>query len=122
MPIQTVSNQPYGQGVEQAALQRAMPAPNMQAGPAPAQAEPAAPAMPEDPMAAAAAMPTNTGLLIAPDDQPDIPFTNGLAVGPGAGPEALGLRRGSNINQMLAHLAQSTGDSMFSDIAARFRV
>ena len=125
-----VAGQQYGAGVEQMALQQAMPAPDARAAqpqPDPAMtAEPAmAPAPPSDAerfmqaLSAAKSATPDTGLLARPTDRPNEPGTHGLAVGQGAGPEALTMRRGTPAGDTLRRLTEQTGDALFARLADR---
>lgn len=126
--------QTYGEGERQMESQRRTPLP---AGPpavpgangsAPAinaNSTPAAPA--EQPLArrmaralmAAQSMRSGPGLY-APTQRPSEPITTGLAMGAGAGPEAL--RTGDRVARTLRLMASVSGDPRFAelaDIAAR---
>jgi hypothetical protein len=67
-PVRTVPGQTYGQAGQQAAAQQAIPLPQS-AGPPP----------------------PGPGLLAAPSNRPGEPVTAGLPIGPGPGPEAVGM-------------------------------
>lgn len=137
MSTQQIPGQQYGKGVEQVALQNAMPAPQApsvasplpQQGPSagvpvpaggavPPTAPSAAPA-PTDPTAAFAALRDRVGLLGQPTNRPDEPITAGLARGPGPGPEVLNMRQGSPLGTTLRNLASQLGDPYFAQIADR---
>jgi len=121
----------YGKGVEQQALQKAMPTPQAQqpkaASPQPTrqrQAQAAAPAplppqRPVDPMAAMQSLRGRANLFGAPTARPDEPVTSGLSVGPGAGPEALGMAQRSPTGDLLRHLSRVLGDDQFALLAQR---
>ncbi len=136
-PMKAVPGQVYGASVEQMALARSMPAPNVQTSPtvavgAPAVA-PAGPASPSGPagappltfeqaMGAATSMRGDVGLLQAPTARPNEPVTAGLSRGPGPGRELLGLRTGTPAGDMLRRLAALTQDPSFAELADRARV
>ena len=124
-PISATPGQVYGAGVEQMAMQRVMPAPNMQspaaAIPQGASSAPAA-AGPVDParvMALAAGLKEQTGLLTAPTQRPNEPITAGLSRGPGPGPEILAAPSGSPSGDILRRLSQSTGDPQWAELARK---
>ena len=128
-PIGAVAGQQYGAGVEQMAMQRAMPAPQVagagQGAPgAPAPAPGGAPPRINmaELMQRAQALQPATGLLPAPTNRPNEPVTAGLSRGPGPGPEALAVRRGSPAGEMLRRLSAETGDPMFARLADQGRV
>lgn len=82
LPIQAAPSEGYGERVAQERAQRAVPmAPPPTAPPAPAQAPAPRPTFDLVP-------------LDAPTQRPDEPLTTGIATGPGAGPEALGVLPG----------------------------
>lgn len=145
-PVAPVPGQQYGAGVEQAALQRAMPAPQARgaaavAAPAPSQST--AGSIPQQPMADAGAVaaPTqasdqdrylaamqaaqqlrgSTGLLSGGTTRPNEPITAGLSRGPGPGPEALGMRGGSPTGDFFRKLSAATNDPYFAQLAQRAR-
>lgn len=128
-PVTVVTGQPYGSGVQQAALQQAMPAPKAtslpaQAGPAAMpvqQPAPAAAVNPAavDPMVAAQALQGRTGLLTNPTARPMEPVTTGLTRGPGAGPEALTGPVGSPLGDTLRMLSNTLGDPYFQSLAQK---
>lgn len=82
------TGQTYGAAGQQVAAQQAIPLPGAGAGPVapgppPGGAPSGAPAPPTGPA------PGELPSLHAPTDRPNEPLTNGIASGPGAGPEAL---------------------------------
>jgi hypothetical protein len=84
--VRTGPSQQYGQRVEQERSQRVLPlagatSPGPTAPPTPAPAAPAGPPAP---------LPGQVVSLGAPSARPDEPVTSGMAMGLGAGPEALG--------------------------------
>lgn len=135
-PIGAVAGQMYGAGVEQMALQRQMPAPQVSgpvaspasAGPPPGGMAAAAPpeASAADRFAAALEgakqMQGRAGLLTQGSNRPDEPVTAGLASGPGVGPEALQLRTGSPTGRMMRRIADLSGDSFFRELADRAKL
>jgi hypothetical protein len=131
--IQAVAGQTYGDGVRQENLQKTMPAPNVQAErrliPAPPTDQSAPPTNGADAvplqrpsLSFAEAMQQVQGaggILRAPDDNPAIPVTDGLATGPGRGPEAL---MGTSIlGNTLRRLAIQTGDPVFNELLTKVR-
>lgn len=131
--VQAVVGQTYGDGVRQENLQRTMPAPDVQMvqppAPLPAATSSASPAdnagppMSQPPkLSFAEAMQKIQGvggLLRAPDDNPSIPVTDGLASGPGRGPEVLNAN--SQLGNTLRRLAMQTGDPIFRELASKVR-
>lgn len=120
-PLVSTPEQAYGAGVDQMAMQRAMPLPQQpQVAAAPAQTAAVAPR--RDPaalLAAAAAMKGNTGLLTAPSSRPNEPVTAGLSRGPGPGPQALGVDVGSPTGNLMRRLSAITGDPYAAQLADR---
>lgn len=138
-PLGAVPGQMYGMGVEQQRMQEAMPTPQRRTDGAP----PTAP-MPEGGAAAPVEASTvqgpsraeqyqaalqaaqgfrgQAGILTKPTDQPGVPVTNGISVGPGAGPEILGMRRGTPTGRRLRELSMLTGDPVFRTLADRARL
>lgn len=78
-PVRTVPGQTYGEAGQQAAAQAQIPLPATQ----PITGQPVGPGAPA-PLEQAVP-------LLAPSDRPDEPLTAGAPVGPGPGPEAVGL-------------------------------
>jgi hypothetical protein len=127
-PIGAVAGQMYGAGVEQMALQRQMPAPQV-SGPVapPAGAAPPAAAAPEvdreaafaQALSAAKALQGQTGSLRQTTMRPMEPLTAGLTTGPGPGPEALQMRTGSPAGDTLRMLSQMTNDPLFAELARK---
>lgn len=79
----TATGLPYGEAGQLQQAQQALPLPS-----APTPGPPTA-GGPSPGIAAAQAMPPPEGLLTQPSDNPGALPTHGLAIGPGAGPEAL---------------------------------
>lgn len=117
--VEAVTGQQYGRAKVQEELQQALPTPNETAG-APANAPaPTAPTLrprmsPEQAMQLVRGA---GGVLSAPDDNPSIPITDGLATGPGRGPEALSGQ--STLGDTLRRLAFQTNDPVFLRLASR---
>lgn len=98
-PPKAAQGLPYGQGQAMADAQRAIPLPDNRKATSQAIGQPApTPSLAQPPgggggleqaIAAATLAPDPTGGLASPTTRPDEPITAGLAVGPGAGPEAL---------------------------------
>lgn len=125
--VESVSGQRYGEGVEQAELQRAMPAPNLQAAtpaassPVPAAGAPA-PASAADAWAAqlaAARQTAGAGLMNAPSGRSNEPVTAGLPIGPGPGPEMLQPVAMSSTRVFFEQVARLTGNPYFSELGRR---
>lgn len=121
--IEPIKGQTYGDGVRQESLQKAMPAPNMQAmqAPAVATAAPTAPQQPTPRMSEQDMMNkirSVGGILSAPDDRPDLPITDGLSTGPGRGPEAL-TQIPNRTGQFFRQLSVQTGDPIFAELARK---
>jgi hypothetical protein len=70
-------------------------------------------------MAALAAQMRSQVGLFNESSRPGEPVTAGLPVGPGPGPEAMQMRRGSPVANTIAELARLTGDSFLAELAAR---
>lgn len=124
--IGSVPGQRYGEGVEQQAMQQAMPAPDVAGTPPPA--APSAPmGDPQRPQADPAAiqqfLAQHKPSLLAQTGRPDEPVTAGLPGGPGAGPEALSMPIGMTpLARTLQRLSRDTGNPMFSRLAERARL
>ena len=134
--VQAVTGQTYGEGIRQENLQKAMPAPNAQIQQRPIPAPPTAPASEGQTSTEAPAQPVaqpprllfeeamqsvrgSGGILRAPDDNPALPVTDGLATGPGRGPEALMAQ--SHLGNTLRRLAVQTSDPIFRELASKVR-
>lgn len=128
--IESVAGQRYGEGVEQQAMQRAMPAPNVRAREESMRSVPVAANQPGmgveqtvrapavNPMDFLAALPRNT--LNTPT-QNTRPVTNGLVQGPGGGPEVLRpFAQAAPSLRAVMRLAERTGDPVFEQILRRF--
>jgi len=89
MPVQTAPGQGYGKAAEQQVAQRAIPMGSLP------KAAPSAPVSSGAGMGrgqAVATTPAQMPDLFGPTQRPDEPPTHGSNVGPGAGPEILGLQ------------------------------
>jgi hypothetical protein len=124
--VQAIPGQTYGQGKQQEALQKAMPAPNVQASTPSARptAQPTqqmeAPQPVRQPVSMAEisnALQGMGGVLREPDDRPTTPVSDGLSVGPGRGPEAL--QRTTRLGNTLRRLAMQTNDPIFTELASK---
>lgn len=105
-PQMPVTGQPYGQNQELQGIQNAAPLAQA-AGPAPG-AGPAGPAGPgQDPLAALVG-------LSAPSQQPDVPVTDGAALGPGVGPSAMGITSGAGATRADAQSIQPALQAMIA--------
>lgn len=129
MGVVDVPGQMYGKGVEQQALQKAMPAPQAQqpkaVPPQPARQRqvPAAAPAPnaEASMAnAMAALRGKIGFLANDTEVPDEPVTAGMRRGPGPGPEVLTGNVGSSpLGEFLRTISRASGDAYFASLADR---
>ena len=126
-----VAGQTYGHAADQQQLEQAMPtpqqpvvaaptAPAMAGGMQPAAAAPA-PSF-ADVLAAAQRAGSDQQLLTAPTTRPSEPITAGLTRGPGAGPQAMGMKRGSPTGDLFRRLSAELGDPYFAELAARAQV
>lgn len=84
-PVKVAPSTQYGEGVKQAAAQRAMPLPDNSGLPAQAAAGGGAPQAP----APTGPLPGELGALDRPTDRPGEHVSTGLPMGGGAGPEVL---------------------------------
>jgi hypothetical protein len=118
-PPRSAQDQAYGQRGDQMALQRQMPLPDnrVAAQASPPGAPPTAPPPGGDPMAAviaaARSFSPDVPALTEPSQRPTESIMAGTPIGPGPGPEALGIvrpRRESPLVQTLSMLARATGD------------
>ena len=124
--IQATKGQTYGEGVAQKELQQTMPAPQLkqsQAMPNPSmqnsETQPQQRQQPEQPQVPITEMLKGMGgSLLAPDDKPNVPITDGLVAGPGRGPEAL-QRPVNKTGNLMRQLALQTGDSIFAQLAQK---
>lgn len=129
--IGSVPGQRYGEGVEQQALQRAMPAPQVDQGlpdgqnaPRPSSrpsvaAQPPEPAGP-DMAAVQQYLAQNNPRLFDATQRPDEPVMTGLPMGPGAGPEVLaGAGARAPLARFMNDLAAQTGNAKWRHLAER---
>lgn len=125
--IKSVPGQRYGEGVEQQAMQRAMPAPNTAGEPiatgTPAPQAPNVPVMPSrapDPAQVQQFLGQNKPALLSGTQMPNTPVTDGLRSGPGRGPEAMVQASSvTPIARYLANLAEETGNDKWKRLAER---
>lgn len=126
MAMASIPGQQYGAGVEQQALQKAMPAPKSQTPQvvARAAAQQAAASQGQQPAGGAAPLAQlaaqlkgRVGIMGAPTARPEEPVTQGLSRGLGAGPEVLGMRMKSPLGEMMRAVARQTGDPMLAMLA-----
>jgi hypothetical protein len=121
--IQAVQGQTYGEGVRQENLQKTLPAPQSPEISAPTaeatgQPQQEMPAPRPQSFEQIAAQVRGAGnLLRQPDDRPDLPVTDGIATGPGRGPETLG--RSTQLGNTLRRLALQTNDPIFTELATK---
>lgn len=114
--IASVPGQRYGEGVDQQAMQRAMPAPDMQAATAPSPAAPVTPMPPVDPMAIQDYLGAHNPAMLAGTQMPDQPVTAGLSRGPGPGPSAIAGPR-TPTSRWLMRMAEDTGNPKWKRLA-----
>lgn len=122
--IKSVPGQRYGEGVAQQAMQEAMPAPDLAGAPipsaAPPTAQPVTPPQHADPAQISQFLGANKPALLSGTQRPDVPVTDGLAGGPGRGPEALAQARTTTpIARYLQNLAADTGNKKWQHLAER---
>lgn len=125
-PVERVPNQTYGDAKQQIALQQQMPTPNLAIPPRPTTTVASAPTQQETPQEltqptnitdVVSRLSGNTGILYAPDDQPQTPVTDGLRFGPGRGPEVMNVQ--SSMARTLQQLANNTRDPFFLELLAK---
>lgn len=117
------AGQQYGKGVQEMALEKAMPAPNLNQAPsAPRQAPQQQPFSLQDALAQAQGLGGSGGLLQQPTGRPNEPLTAGLTQGPGPGPGVLSYPRATPTGAWMRMLAQTTGDPTLQEIADRANV
>jgi len=126
--VQAIQGQTYGEGVAQENLQRAMPAPNVQAMRAPAQPAQAPQQAPQQTQPARQPMSIDEvqqmvaglgGTLSAPDDRPNVPFTQGLASSAGMPSPLTNPTNRHRSKEMMYRLSEITGDPIFADLAQK---
>lgn len=114
LPVRVAQGQTYGKAQAQMEAQRAVP---MQPPPT------AQPSGGGNPMAALGGSPIPPGAfgdIHRPTERPMEPVTHGAALGPGAGPEALGPGMApNNVSSMLQQAAQKTGSNVLAQMAQR---
>lgn len=123
--IGSVPGQRYGEGDDQQAMQRAMPAPDMQQ---PVTAAPSAPPVfgnpggasrvNPDPMQVQQFLSQTKPNLLGGTMNPDQPITAGLSTGPGPGPEVLA-RNTSPMRRYLERLSADTGNPKWKMLAEK---
>lgn len=124
-PLDTPTGQGYGEAKAAIDSQRAAPLPVVpQAGagaaaPSPAGAPPA-PGGGLDRALQLAGLMSSPPPLTAPSTRPREPFTAGMAMGPGPGPEVL--RTGDRVARTLSRMASITGDPGLVELAERAQV
>lgn len=131
--VASVPGQRYGEGIQQQQMQQQMPAPDLirqtsnalaqgvQQADAP-QAQPQPQMTPEQryqSMLDAAKQTSGAGLLGAPSARPGEPVTTGLALGPGAGPEAVAPVGRTPTGEFFAQVARLTGNPYYEQLARR---
>lgn len=122
--IASVPGRRYGEGVESAQLQAAMPTPSAPTAPtAPTSAVPQEPAMvapapPVDPAQIQAFLQQNRPALLSSTRRPEQPVTAGMASGPGPGPEIIG-RSSTPLARYFQQLSAQTGNEKWRRLAER---
>lgn len=121
--IGSVPGQRYGEGQDQQALQRAMPAPDMQAnvptgGPPVFAGAPSIARVNPDPMQVQQFLQTSKPNLLGGTRNPDQPVTAGLSTGPGPGPEVL-MRNTTPMRRYLERLSADTGNPKWKMLAQK---
>lgn len=130
-PVQAIPGQEYGRGVQQEAMQRAMPTPSVPSTQAPerpiTQPQPqvadqqvtqAPTRQPVDPAQIAQLLRGVGGLLQRPDDRPDVSFAKTLE-NPEAAFRAGVMPTVNRTGEIMRDLSRRTGDSTFADLAAK---
>lgn len=124
--VESVPGQRYGEGVQQAALQRSMPAPDLQAStPAASPAGAVAPVAAPTPGAAwaaqlaAARSTAGAGLMNALTGRPSEPVTAGLPLGPGPGPEMLRPIAQTSTRMFFEQVSRLTGNPYLAELGRR---
>jgi hypothetical protein len=122
---QQFKGQTYGEGVQQKELQQTMPSPQLKQNtpmPTPQTQEPISQTSTPQPQQAQVPVTEMLkgmgGSLLAPDDNPALPITDGLASGAGRGPEAM-QRPINKTGILMRQLALQTGDSIFAQLAQK---
>lgn len=103
-PVRVATGQPYGAAKAQEAAQQAVPLPDNAATAAQQIAQAAQQPNPQ----AGSPVAGMRGSLDRPTEIPQQPITNGIASGPGAGPEAMGFTR-PRVSDEIGRLAMSSG-------------
>ena len=136
---QVIKGQTYGEGVQQQALQATMPAPQANTGvrvptaQLSTQTQQSAPnvvtgststqqSQGPDMGALMAQLKGMGGLLRAPDDQPNTPFTSGLPSGPQTNSMTSTMPFINRTGQLMRDLSAQTGDPIFANLAAKARM
>lgn len=116
--IASVPGQRYGEGVEQQAMQRAMPAPDMVEATAPsaAPAQPVMPMPPVDPAAIQGYLQSHNPNMLGGTALPDQPVTAGMSSGPGPGVSAIAGPR-TPPSRWLQRMAEDTGNPKWRRLA-----
>ena len=124
--VKSVPGQRYGEGVEQQALQRAMPAPDV-TGNVPSPQLPNEPIVGPggqgplgDPAMLTEYLGANNPNLFAGSQRPDEPITSGLSTGPGPDQQVLSMGRTTTpIGRFFERLATETGDPRWRHLQER---
>lgn len=115
--IGSVPGQRYGEGVQQQAMQRQMPAPDMQQATAPSpSAAPVQPMPPTDPSMVQEYLATQNPNMLGGTQIPDQPVTAGLSTGPGPGRSAIAGPK-TPMSRWLMRMAEDTGNPKWRRLA-----
>lgn len=124
--LDTPTGQGYGEAKAAIESQRDAPLPVVPSGPGPGAAAPsppgAAPGSPPDLDRAVqlAELMSPPPPLNAPSTRPTEPFTSGMSIGAGPGPEML--RTGDRVARTISRMAALTGDPRLAELAERAQV
>lgn len=115
--IASVPGQRYGEGIDQQAMQQAMPAPDMVKATAPSPSAPAViPSPPVDPMMVQEYLASNNPGMLGGTMRPDEPVTAGMSTGPGPGQSAIAGPK-SPASRWLMRMAEDTGNPKWRRLA-----
>lgn len=120
--VKSVPGQRYGEGKAQQELLQAMPAPDFSGGPpipTQQQAPMGMPVQPGDPAQVQEFLAGHKPSLLSGTQRPDVPVTDGLAFGPGRGPEAIRAQAVTPVARMMRQLSADTGNQKWARLAER---
>jgi hypothetical protein len=113
--IASVPGQRYGEGVEQQAMQQAMPAPDLMKATAPS-APAVIPSPPVDPAMVQNYLGSHNPGMLGTTAHPDQPLTAGMSTGPGPGQSAIAGPR-TPASRWLMRMAEDTGNPKWRRLA-----